>query len=223
MLTKTLSVQKIKGLFFSRMQQGAIVEVSDYEEGDPETKNAELLTGKMWRTSVLNNGITFLASTNLSADLYFSIKFTDTSKEKNMHWLLYGGYLNICLQRGIRSILQGAPGLLPDSMTFITLPLFAINKRIFSDDFEMTIRYKNENNIPELLAEYSQDDHLNTGMEPINGVDEHYLSVGNPLGAKIIIRKNGQPLRTLNQNSKPCFILDFFTNIESLEKYGFIR
>jgi hypothetical protein len=223
MFAKTLSSKTLRGLFFARMKQGAIVEVSDYEEGDIETKNAEKLTNTMWASSVISSKITYHASTNLAADLYSVIKHVDTSKEKNMHWLLYGGYLSICLQRGIRSILQGDPGLLPDSTTFITLPLFAINKRIFSDDFELTIRYKNERSIPELLAEHSQPDLLHTGLEPINGVDEHYFAVENRQKARIIIRKDGRPLRILNPDKSPSFIMDFFTVPAALEKYGFIN
>ncbi len=198
--------------FLSRFQQGAFIEFPDY--GDNET----VLKGAKHLTELLSNfeqGKFFLRLTNasLALNLYTRIPINTKKKHrKDVHWLIYGGSLNRCIKSTIGTIMQnGREQLTKESVTLITLPLFAINARtrnvsqkhhpiIYSGPMEIA-------DLPELLAQKSLNGRISSG----NGFDIAY-----DYKYRIIIRKNGEVLKVVNQKGGPTFVLDFYTTAESM-------
>jgi hypothetical protein len=106
--------------------------------------------------------------------------------------------------------------------TNIILPLFAINKNILLYGEPWTYIYRNEERIPELIAEKSNDQMITTGYEEnLPGDIGFYFQLPVPSDACVVIRKDGKELRVLNAGGFYKFTLDFYTTPKVMAENAF--
>ncbi|MFC1808024.1 hypothetical protein ACFL0T_06635 [Candidatus Omnitrophota bacterium] len=138
------------------------------------------------------------------------------------HWLLYGGFLNACIKAQIRKVLEKRSAGKVGQKTWIGLPLFAINKTCNRHDGTGNVPICDDMaSIPDLIAANSKPGNISSGQLEHIEKPRYFLDFAYDPALKIIIRKDGRVLRTLNEDGVFTFILDFYTSKESMYKNAF--
>ncbi len=217
--------------FITRMRQGAIIEIHDYEPQEPETKEASQLRSLI-ESMPLSTRVRSFRSKNQILDILD--KSGINQNDATSQWLIYGGLLDNCIMRTIQEIMYGDNNefrqekriLADGSFHSIVIPLFASN-HTYSRMPESALRYEQKDQLPELLAKHSTIGQIDSGEQDsrLYGGKMRYFNLSYRFFNKIIIRKDGKVLRTLepkyNSTASKTFVLDFYTNFKDMLTYGF--
>ena len=216
--------------FIGRMQRGAVIEIDHYEPLAQETPVGRKLTALI-KALPLPSGVHFFSSENKIRNILEKSGF-DQNNNKSQ-WLIYGGLLNDCIMRTVGEIMNSGKDeefghenrFIPDgSINSIVIPLFASN-HTYNNLSEPVLRFEQKDRLPEELAEHSTPGHIHSGMQDTRlfGGEEYYFNIPYGPSSRVIIRKNGEILRTLEPGSKEfkTIILDFYTSFDDMQTYGF--
>lgn len=193
------------------------LEIDDYQRGQSEKVQAKLLSNLLQKNYLEKH-----VFTDAVWDIYKLFANGHLFENRELiQWLLYGGIFNYCIKNTILAILD-KEDLSADSLTWIGLPMFAINKMGANDIGLHRVKYKNEDSMIERLAEFSKPGLLTTGKDNVCGKREYeFFKLHFPKKSAVCIRMNGQELRVITPSGYPTFILDFYTDWPSMFAHAF--
>jgi len=216
-LTPRLSVIEM----LPRFKQGGIIEIIDYK-GSPEAEEQAGYLSALIDGNAGRHNIPVIRSSIDIADIYDRIPVNTTGGNKDVQWLIYGGKLDNCIMNTMGAVLKGNKKLTVDSITWLTIPLFAVNKSYnMSDRLDAPPVNIEDGGFIDSIIEFSHDGMVTTGDYYYSGEKKSYFEIPVNPGIRIIIRNDGIVAKVLNPQAKQTFILDFYTTVEAMGKYAF--
>ncbi|MFA5351462.1 MAG: hypothetical protein WC357_09085, partial [Candidatus Omnitrophota bacterium] len=205
----------------SRFKQGGIIEIKDYK-GSPEAEEqADHLSGLIEENAGQYN-VPVIRSTIDIADIYDRIPVNTAGDNKDVQWLIYGGKLNNCIMNTIGTILKGDKKLNVDSTTWITVPLFAVNKSFnASNRLDTPLVNIEDSEFIDSIIEFSHNGMITTGDYYYSGEKKSYFELSIDPRIRIIVRNDAIVVKVLNPQAKQTFVLDFYTTMKLMSEYAF--
>ncbi len=196
--------------------RGGVIEIADYDNS-PEVEQAARPLTAAAADLAKKQGLWFIRDLN-SAYRYFEASCR--SGWERVNWLIYGGMFSCCLWNAMAKILWRGPELAPKAVTWVGLPLFAINQIDLRSSIGQPARYEHAQNIVERLAQYSLSGRLCSG-DVDDGKEYDYYNLYYSSASRVSIREDGKILRVLNPAGTPSFVLDFYSGPEAMFQQAF--
>lgn len=222
MRNKTIAISNVPlGIFLSKLTQGAIIEIVDYDKTQIETHQAAQFRDSILR-SVHPIKVPFLTDHHVIEKLFEkSTAISIDIDKQETQWLLFGGLFNNCIKGTIQQIIDGNQSLNLSQTNWVVLPLFMINKNYVAEKNTLPRHYPYSDYIPELLSEKSIHGEITTGTECLPYGVKTYFSLHYDSNLTIIVRKDGATLREIKGREGQKYIFDFYTSFDKMLSNAF--